>query len=179
MDGWKICSKGELKMAFEIRSMISQDWPEVSRIYRIGIEAGNATFLQQCPSYEEWDSWYLPEYRLVAADGDKMAGWSALQLTSSKPAYRGLLELSIYMDPAYRNQGVGTMLLQKMIEYSQQHGVWGLQSCIMANNEASLALHKKCGFRMIGRREKSAKDRYGVWQDTILMEKRSQLPEYQ
>ena len=165
-------------MAIEIRVMTFQDWPQVSRIYQQGIDAGNATFNRECPSYGEWDECYVQDCRFVATKGERIAGWAALLPTSSKPAYQGLLELSIYLDNEFQHQGVGTLLLEKMVEYSQEHGVWCLQSCIMANNPASLALHQKCGFRTIGTREKSAKDIHGVWQDTVLMEKRSQLPEY-
>ena len=165
-------------MTMEIRMMTPQDWPQVSRIYQQGIDAGNATFNQECPPYEEWDKCYIQDCRLVVTDGERVAGWAALLPTSSKPAYRGLMELSIYLDSTFQHQGIGTMLMGKMVEYSQQQGIWCLQSCIMANNKASLALHKKCGFRTIGTREKSARDIHGVWQDTVLMEKRSHLPQY-
>jgi L-amino acid N-acyltransferase YncA len=101
-----------------------------------------------------------------------MAGWAALSPVSSRLAYAGVAEVSIYLASWARGQGMGKALLGELITASEQGGVWTLQATIFAVNTASLALHQSCGFRLVGRRERIAQ-RAGVWQDTIILERRS------
>jgi L-amino acid N-acyltransferase YncA len=118
----------------------------------------------------------LQEGRLVAIDSnDNVLGWVALTPTSSRCVYRGVAEVSVYIDQEARGNGVGAALLSAVINESEKMGLWTLQSGIIEINEASIALHKKCGFRIIGFRERVAMDSDGVWQNTVLMERRSEV----
>ena len=108
------------------------------------------------------------------ADGT-IAGWCALSPTSAREAYTGVVEVSIYIDQGYRNRGIGTRLLRKLCEMSRERGYWCLYAAIFPINSASIELHKKCGFREIGCREKIARDRFGVWQNTTIMELRNSI----
>ncbi|NLU23905.1 MAG: N-acetyltransferase [Clostridiales bacterium] len=155
--------------------MRPSDWPRVCAIYGRAVEEGMSTFQTECPSYEQWDASHLPDCRLVLTVGDTVAGWCALSPTSSRPAYLGVVEDSIYLDPAYRRQGVGAALLQKLCQESEKAGYWSIYACIYSINTGSCRLHEACGFRKIGYREKIAKDRFGQWQDTTLYERRSAL----
>ena len=165
-------------MEVKVRSMVEQDWDSVARIYQQGMDTNISTFQTECPSYEEWDKGHVKSCRLVAIEGEEIIGWAALSAVSSRCVYAGVGELSIYVDNNYKGKGVGSKLLSCLIAESEKHEFWTIQSGIMEENEASINLHKKCGFREIGYREKVGKDRYGKWRNTILMEKRSSLDKY-
>lgn len=158
-----------------IREMVPNDWKRVAEIYEQGLERGISTFNTECPSYEEWDKSHVKECRYVFVADEKVVGWIAISPSSGRCVYRGCVEVSIYIDEAYQGKGIGTKLLEKLCEETEKAGYWSLYSAIFSINKASIALHKKCGFREIGYREKIAKDRFGVWQNTTMMERRNQI----
>ena len=146
----------------------------VTKIYKEGIETGNATFETNIPSFEDWDKTHLPYGRIVILENENILGWAALSKVSDRCVYSGIAEVSVYISPDTRGKGIGSQLLQKLIEISESEGLWALQCGIMRENKASIGLHKKCGFREIGYREKVGK-REGVWRDNIIMERRSKI----
>lgn len=146
----------------------------VAEIYKVGIETGNATFETNIPSFEDWDKTHLPYGRIVILENENIVGWAALSKVSDRCVYSGIAEVSVYISPDTRGKGIGSQLLQKLIEISESEGLWTLQCGIMRENKASIGLHKKCGFREIGYREKVGK-REGVWRDNIIMERRSKI----
>lgn len=158
-----------------IREMRPEDWDRVVEIYKQGIERGVSTFNTTCPSYEVWDHAHLKVCRFVAEIERDVAGWVAISAVSSRPVYQGVVEVSIYIDERYQGKGIGSTLLTKLCEASEKAGYWSLYSVIFSMNTSSIALHKKCGFREIGYREKVAKDRFGKWQNTTLMERRNDI----
>ena len=160
-------------MRLSIRSMTPEDWPAVARIYQEGMDTNLATFQTECPGWLEWNAAHLQQCRLVAVVDDVVAGWAALSPYSSRSVYSGVAHLSIYIGQEARGVGVGKALLTAMIAASEEAGFWTLQSGIMENNTASIALHSSCGFRLVGYREKIGQDRNGVWRNTLLMERRS------
>ncbi len=160
-------------MRLTIRSMTPKDWPAVARIYQEGMDTNLATFQTECPSWQDWNAAHLTQCRLVAVVDDAVAGWAALSPYSSRSVYSGVAHLSIYIGQEARGVGVGKALLTAMIAASEKAGFWTLQSGIMENNTASIALHSSCGFRLVGYREKIGQDRNGVWRNTVLMERRS------
>ena len=159
---------------FAIRDMQAQDWPEVVEIYRQGVRTGNATLETEVPTWEDWDAAHLPACRFVAKQEGLVLGWAALTPASGRCVYAGVAEVSVYVAPAAQRQGVGTALLQALVDASEQEGIWTLQSGILVENKASLALHERCGFRAVGRRERLGKLN-GVWRDVVLLERRSQV----
>lgn len=162
-------------MEFKLDEMKEKDWAQISEIYLIGIKTGIATFQTEAPSYEDWDKGHLKSCRLVARSGDTVLGWVALSPTSSRCVYRGVAEVSIYIDEKYRAQGIGKTLLTEVIKQSEEMGMWTLQSGIIRENAASISLHKSCGFREIGIREKVGQMSDGAWHDVVLMERRSKV----
>jgi L-amino acid N-acyltransferase YncA len=158
-----------------VREMTKTDWENVKNIYIQALTEGLSTFQTECPSYDEWDRNHIKDLRLVASVNGTTVGFCVLSETSKRKAYRGVVEVSIYIDKKYRNMGIGTQLLNKMCSMSEKYGYWSLFSNIISNNMASIKLHKKCGFREIGYREKIAKDRFGNWQDTIMFEYRNSI----
>jgi len=161
-------------MKIAIEPMTEEHWQSVRDIFAQGIATGNATFETSTPTWEEWDSRHLPTCRLVAVGGNSVVGWAALSPVSSRQVYRGVAEVSVYVAENVRGQGVGAALLAELIEESERNGIWTLQAGILAENAASLHLHDKAGFRIVGRRERiGCLD--GQWRDTVLMERRSNI----
>ena len=157
----------------QIREKAASDWHDVRRIYQEGMDTNVATFQTTCPPYEEWDSAHMRICRLVIAADSRVIGWCALSPVSSRCVYAGVAEVSIYIDANYRGKGAGVKLLNELIRLSEENDIWMLQSGIMRENTASVRLHEKCGFRMVGYREKIGCDRFGQWRNNFLMEKRS------
>jgi|ERR1044072_6245619 phosphinothricin acetyltransferase len=155
-----------------IVAMAPGDWEAVARIYQEGIATGEATFETVAPSWASWDAAHLPFARLVAREKNEIVGWAALSQVSRRAAYAGVAEVSVYVAAACRGRGVGRALLERIILESEAHGVWTLQAVVFSENAATLALHKGCGFREVGRRERISKLQ-GHWRDTILLERRS------
>ena len=127
-------------MGYDIRAMTETDWPDVSRIYQLGMDTNRATFQSECPSWAEWNKSHLQACRLVVAKDGKVAGWAALTAVSGRCVYAGVAEVSIYIDPAAQGQGFGTKLLGALIESSEREGFWTLQSGILQENIASIRL---------------------------------------
>jgi phosphinothricin acetyltransferase len=159
-------------MNFVIRGMDDPDWPVAGEIYREGIATGRATFETDLPAWEFWDQAHLRHPRLVAAEGGQVLGWAALSPVSKRAVYAGVAEVSIYVAGAAQGRGIGRALLEALIEASEQAGVWTLQAGIFAINTPSIALHRRCGFREVGIRERIGQ-LHGAWHDVVLMERRS------
>lgn len=160
-------------MDYKIEEMKKEDWEVVSKIYLEGINTHKATFQTEVPTWQDWNNSHIDSCRLVARSGDKVLGWVALSPTSSRCVYAGVAEVSIYIGEEYRRKGIGKALLTNLINLSEKSGFWTLQSGIIKENSASIELHKSCGFRKIGIRERLGKISDGQWHDVVLMEHRS------
>lgn len=156
----------------KIISIEKNHFTQIANIYRQGLETGHATFETTVPSWEDWDKGKLSHSRLAAVSNDTVVGWAALSAVSDRCVYGGVAELSIYIANDHKGKGIGKALMSKLIEQSEAHGIWTLQSGMFPENEATVALHKSLGFRIIGYREKIGKLR-DTWRDTIIMERRS------
>ncbi len=161
-------------MSLRIESMKDSDWLEISRIYEEGIKTGNATFETSIPSQAEWDKNHLINPRLVARVDDDLLGWAALSPVSDRCVYGGVAEISVYVDINSGGKGIGFELLSELVLKSESEGIWTLQAGIFPENKASIALHKKCGFKILGIRNKLGKMN-GVWRDVVFMERRSKV----
>ena len=154
-----------------VRALVPSDWGEVRRIYEAGIATGNATFELDMPSWEVWNQARLSGLRFVAEGPDRLLGWAAVAPVSTRACYAGVVDVSVYVDPVARGRGTGTALLSALVDGAPAAGVWTLQAGVFPENEASLALHQRCGFRVVGRRERIGR-LHGVWRDVLLLEYR-------
>ena len=163
-----------------ITSISPADWPSIAAIYQQGIDTGNATFAHQPPTtWEEWSQGKLTDCRLAAYMNQKIVGWAVLSPVSSRPVYRGVTEVSIYIAAQVQGKGVGSTLLQALIESSEAHGIWTLQSLVFPENQASMHLHLSCGFKLLAIHEKMGYMDFGPytgqWRDVALLERRSRI----
>ena len=161
-------------MQYSIIAMSPADWEQVRCIYLEGIKTGVATFELEAPDWEKWDASHLEQCRLVAKAGEAVRGWAALSLVSTRRVYAGVAEVSLYVSENFRGQGIGQALLEALIAKSEEHGIWTLQAGILIDNVSSRALHERCGFREVGRRERIGR-LGGLWRDVVLLERRSRV----
>ena len=162
--------------ALTLTALEVRHWPEVERIYAEGIATGHATFEVAPPTWEAFDAARLSDHRLVALAGDRVVGWVAASAVSDRCAYAGVIEHSVYVDPAARRLGVARRLLDELLASAGRAGIWTVQSGIFPENTPSLVLHERAGFRVVGTRERLGKMTYGPmadqWRDVVLVEKR-------
>jgi L-amino acid N-acyltransferase YncA len=159
-------------MAIGIEPLRAEHWPDVERIYAAAIQGRGATFETETPPWESWDAAHFPGYRFVAERDGAILGWVAASSVSGRCVYRGVVESSVYVDPSAQRLGIGRALLERLIESTEAAGIWTIQAGMFPENEASLRLHERMGFRLVGRHERIAQ-LDGVWRDTILLERRS------
>ena len=167
-------------LRLKIHALTAADWPAVAAIYAEGIATGQATFAEAPPEdFEAFAQGKLMGCAVVAREeaGRSVMGWATLAKVSGRRVYAGVAEVSVYVAAAARGQGVGAALMLGLIERADAAGVWTLQAGIFPENEASVALHQRYGFRLVGRRERIGKMTHGPlagrWRDPVLLERRS------
>jgi L-amino acid N-acyltransferase YncA len=160
-----------------IRALVESDWPEVSTIYAAGIATGNATFAPEPPGWEQFAASHLLDHSAVAVEHGRVIGWISVAPVSARAVYAGVVEHSVYVHPDAAGRGVGAELLGWLIASTEAVGIWTIQSAIFPENAASLRLHERLGFRVVGRRERIGRMSFGPfadqWRDTVLIERRS------
>src|SRR5207245_8860217 len=158
----------------ELRPLQPDDWDAVAEIYWDGMRDGLATFRAEVPSWVEGDAAHLPGHRLVADLRGVVVGGAALSPASRRRCYAGVAEDSVYVARGARGLGIGRALLDALVAGADAAGIWTIQTSIFPENRASVALHQKCSFRIVGMRERIAK-RDGVWRDTLFLERRREV----
>ena len=155
-----------------IEALLPEHWPDVARIYGEGIATRQATFETEVPSWEAWDGAHLAEHRLVATREGVVVGWAALSRVSDRCVYGGIADGSVYVGEGARGQGVGRALLGALVASAESGGIWTIQTGIFPENVASLRLHERVGFEIVGRRKRLGK-LAGIWRDVLMLERRS------
>ncbi|NUT33999.1 MAG: N-acetyltransferase [Hamadaea sp.] len=156
-----------------VRAMTPADAAPVLAIYQAGLDGGLASFETVAPAWEAFDRGRLPGHRLVAEVDGSVVGWVAVSAVSARPVYAGVVEHSVYVDPAAHGRGVGSALLAALFASTEAAGIWTIQSGIFPNNTASVRLHTKAGFRVVGTREKVGRHPFDGWRDVLMIERRS------
>lgn len=159
-------------ISMETKPITKDNFSELVEIYSQGLATNIATFQNELPIWDDWDKGHLDFCRISIYENNEMLGWTALSPVSSRCVYSGVAEVSVYVATDARGKGIGVMLLNELIKQSEPNGIWTLQSGIFSENQLSIKLHEKCGFRIVGYREKIGK-KDGVWKDNVLMERRS------
>lgn len=160
-------------MEIVVRPLLETDWNSVSKIYKQGIATGIATFETECPNWKKWDAKYISNCRLVAVYNQHITGFAVLSQVSKRQVYNGVAEVSVYVANEFKGRHIGETLLKHLIKESETSGFWTLQANIFSENTASINLHNKCGFKLVGLREKIGKLNR-KWYDNQLLERRSE-----
>lgn len=156
-----------------LRPMSPGDWARVADIYAAGIATGQATFETSVPSWDAFDQGKLEAHRTVAVDAAGLVvGWCAVSPISGRPAYAGVVENSVYVDPAAAGRGIGGALLAHLVASTERAGIWTIQAGVFPENIASMRVHERARFRVVGVRERISR-LDGVWRDVALLERRS------
>ncbi|GAB3161964.1 GNAT family N-acetyltransferase [Microbispora hainanensis] len=157
-----------------IRPMRESDAAQVLAIYQAGLDGGDASFETTAPTWEAFDIAKLPHHRHVAVDAvsGQVVGWIAVSAVSSRCVYAGVVEHSVYVHPGHGGRGIGLALLNAIIQSTETEGIWTIQSGVFPENTASLRLHEKAGFRVVGTRHRIGRH-HGRWRDVVFIERRS------
>jgi L-amino acid N-acyltransferase YncA/DNA-binding transcriptional ArsR family regulator len=166
------CCPPDVPADISVRALEPGDWPAVRRVYGEGIATGLATFDTTVPSRASLDAKWLPDHRWVAELDGEVVGWTALSPVSTREAYSGVAESSIYVADGHRGKGMGKALIRQQVVAADEAGLWTLQTAIFTENRAGIALHHQAGYRTVGIRERIAQ-RGGIWHDTVLVERRA------
>ncbi len=159
-------------MSFVIRPLIKTDWDAVANIYAEGMATGIATFETKVPDWNDWTKKHISSCRIIAETDEIVVGFAVLSQVSQREVYKGVAEVTLYVLQNYKGKHIGETLLNTLIVESEANGFWTLNAAIFSENIASINLHKKCGFRVVGIREKLGQH-HGKWHDNYLLERRS------
>ncbi len=169
-----VCGTTREVTGFTIEPLREEHWPAVARIYAEGIATGNATFETDVPTFERWDAAHLAGHSFVALRDGEPVGWAAVSAVSDRCVYDGVVENSVYVAAEARGCGVGRLLLERLIASTEAAGIWTIQTGIFPENDASVRLHERVGFEIVGRRKRLGK-LGGIWRDVLLLERRSEV----
>ncbi|HEX3785618.1 MAG TPA: GNAT family N-acetyltransferase [Pseudonocardiaceae bacterium] len=164
-----------MSAAVRIVPMIDRHADDILAIYQAGLDTGNASFEVRAPSWARWDAGHLAAHRFVALAADsRVLGWVAVSPVSTRAVYAGVVEHSVYVHPDARRLGVGAALLAELVSSTEKAGIWTIQTGIFPENTASVALHERAGFRILGTRARLGRH-HGRWRDVVFLERRSEL----
>ena len=162
-----------------LREMVTTDAEVIFKFYEEGIQTGRATFEAEVPDWHKWDSGHLTQCRWLAEEEDNVLGWGALTQDSPDKVYLGVAEVNICVSLNVQNQDIGSILLEHLISSSEESSFWTLKAQVFPENNISIYVHEKQGFRKSGTRRQLALMSYGSiageWRDVILMERRSKI----
>ncbi|MFZ1814954.1 MAG: N-acetyltransferase family protein [Rhizobiaceae bacterium] len=157
-----------------IRGAEQQDIAAIRDIYALNVETGTASYELVAPSHSEMIDRFQAIHGkgypyLVAEQGNKIIGYAYASPFRTRPAYRWLVEDSVYIHEDAQGKGVGRMLLRALIEACVELGFRQMVAVIGGAHPASVALHQSCGFRSAGRLEATGY-KFGNWLDTEMMQ---------
>ena len=162
-----------------LREMVTTDAEVILKIYEEGIQTGHATFEAEVPDWHKWDSRHLTQCRWLAEEEHTVLGCGALSQVSPGKVYLGVAEVSIFVSGTAQFQEIGSILLERLISSSEESSFWTLKAQVFPENNISLYVHEKQGFRKSGTCRQLAQMSYGSmageWTDPVLMERRNKI----
>jgi phosphinothricin acetyltransferase len=161
-------------MAIAVRVARPDDAPSIAAIYNQGIAERVATFETEPRSAEALRRQLLDRGErfptVVAELDDQIIAWAGASPYSPRPCYAGIAEFSVYVDRGHRGMGAGHATLSALLETCEQAGIWKILSRIFPENQASLKLCRRLGFREVGVYRRHAR-LDGAWRDVVIVEK--------
>jgi phosphinothricin acetyltransferase len=161
-------------MSATVRLATPADAAAITRIYNEGIEDRVATFETEPRTPADLEALLKKKgerYPTVVVERDgRIVAWAGASSYRERPAYAGVAEHSVYVGRDARGTGVGRLALEELARVYAARGFWKLCSRIFPENVASIKLHEKCGFRVVGTYRRHGK-LDGAWRDTVIVEK--------
>ena len=158
----------------EVRPATLDDAEAIRTIYNVEVTGSANVFDLRPRSLEEQRAW-LEDHAgahpaIVAVEGAAVAGFGSLSPFRPRPAYATSVEDSIYVHADYRGRGVGKLLLNELVRLAAGYGFHAVFGRIVGHNEVSIAVHKACGFELVGV-EKEVGRKFGRWLDVVEMQR--------
>jgi L-amino acid N-acyltransferase len=159
---------------YRTRIVARRDAEAIRAIYNVEVAESTVTFDLVPRTAAEQLAWIDDQQgghpAIVAVDDDGVAGFASLTPYRPRPAYAPTVEDSVYVRRDCRNDGVGRLLLTELVTLARDHGFHSVVGRIVGGHDASIALHKACGFEQIGC-EREVGRKFGRWLDVVLMQK--------
>jgi len=147
------------------------DAAAIARIYNQGIAGRTSTFETEPRTEDQIRGWFGTHPIVVALSGGAVIAFAASSRWRARDCYRGIAELSVYVDEVHRGRGAGRAALEALLVAAEQAGLWKLLGALFSDNLASRRLMLAAGFREVGFFERQAQ-LDGVWRDVVMFEKR-------
>jgi len=157
-----------------VRLAKHDDDEAIRHIYNLEVTGSTVTFDLVPRDADEQRRW-LDEHSgahpaVVAEDAGAVVGFGSLSPYRSRPAYSTTVEDSVYVHPDWRGRGVGQAVLEELLRLAQSHGFHAVMARIVGGHEASIGLHRSCGFDVVGV-EREVGRKFGRWLDVVLMQR--------
>jgi phosphinothricin acetyltransferase len=153
------------------------DAEAIRAIYNAEVVTTTVTFdlVERTPAEQQaWIDDHTGGHPAIVAIDESSAGivlgFASLSPYRSRPAYAPTVEDSVYVHPDHRGRGVGRLLLADVVELARDHGFHSIMARIVGGHEASIALHRACGFQEVGC-EREVGRKFGKWLDVVLMQR--------
>ncbi|MEZ4221869.1 MAG: N-acetyltransferase family protein [Polyangiaceae bacterium] len=161
-------------MPAALRPARAEDLPTIVAIYNHAVESGVATFDLEPVTVAEREPWlaaFGEKYPLFVAELEtQVVGFAYYSKFREKPGYLHTVEVTVYVDPPAQGLGVGSELLQALVAHARERDVHVMVAVLGGDNPASLALHAKAGFHIVGQLYEVGR-KFGRWVDITLMQK--------
>jgi len=158
----------------DVRLATADDVEGIRAIYNHEVLTGTATFDLRPRSSEEQRAWLLDRSGahavVVATSGSVVLGFGSLSVYRDRPAYRTSVEDSVYVAPDHQGRGVGRAVLEALVEAATERGFHTMLGRITAGNEASVRLHERCGFELVGV-EREVGRKFRRWLDVVVVQR--------
>ena len=153
----------------------SSDAEAIRTIYNEEVTGSTVTFDMVPRTLDEQLAWLASHdgaHPAIVATGagGRVVGFGSLSAYRPRPAYRTTVEDSVYVDHGLRGQGVGRLLLAELVSLAQLHGFHAVMARIVGGHQASIGLHRSCGFELVGI-EREVGRKFGKWLDVALMQR--------
>jgi L-amino acid N-acyltransferase len=150
------------------------DAEAIRAIYNLEVTESTVTFDLVPRSHDEQREWLAAHSgahpAVVAADGDALVGFGSLSPYKDRPAYSTTVEDSVYVHRDWRRKGVGRLILDELLQLAMTHGFHAVIARIVGDHDASIALHERCGFTLVGV-ENEVGRKFGRWLDVVELQR--------
>jgi phosphinothricin acetyltransferase len=158
----------------EVRLARQEDTEAIRAIYNEEVMGSTVTFDIKPRTAEEQRSWIARHQgahpAVVAVEGPAVVGFGSLSPFRDRAAYATTVEDSLYIDAAWRGQGVGRLVLDELVALAVARGFHTVIARVSGDNEPSIALHRRCGFALVGV-EREVGRKFGQWIDVAVLQR--------